>query len=151
MSFRQLGAKNTIKFQLKQPYFYDPSFKCIFTRGEKNMVIPGNQANVLEIVSKHWRVHSTLGTRAFCIFEKALSVQEHPALGFSVQILSRKDLSNTHAGGSAGMGRWPGSRARLSCSDKSDREEAIREKNTGFLDSRKSQGHLISERHADLC
>lgn len=110
------------------------------------MVIPGNRANVLEIVSRHWRVHSTLATRAFYIFEKAVSVQEHPALGFSVQILSRKDLSNTRAGGSAGMGRRPGSRARLSCSDKSEREEAIREKNTGFLDSRKSQGHLISKR-----
>lgn len=115
------------------------------------MVIPGNRANVLEIVSKHWQVHGTLATRAFCIFEKAVSVQKHPALGFSVQILSRKDLSNTLAGGSAGMGRQPGSRARLSCSDKSEREEAIREENTGFLDSRKRQGHLISERHADLC
>ena len=28
------------------------------------MVIPGNRANVLEIVSRHWRVHSTLATRA---------------------------------------------------------------------------------------
>lgn len=150
MSFRQLGAKNTIKFRLKQPYFYDPSFKCIFTR-EKNMVIPGNQANVLEIVSKHWRVHSTGNSSLLHIWKSTVCARA-PALGFSVQILSR-ERSQQHPcrrvsrDGKAARKLRRGYPALISLTEK----EAIREKNTGFLDSRKSQGHLTSERHADLC
>lgn len=35
MSFRSFGVKNIIKFPLKQLYFYNPSYKCIFYQEKK--------------------------------------------------------------------------------------------------------------------
>lgn len=90
------------------------------------MVIPGNQANVLEIVSKHWRVHSTLATRAFCIFEKNVLCKSIQLWVLVCRFFPGKiSATPMQEGQQDGKHR---SRAWLSCSDKSDREKRYKRK-----------------------
>lgn len=64
----------------------------------------------------------------------------HPALGFSLQILSRKGLSNTSEGESAVMEDCQEAEQQLSCPDKSMLEELIGEEKYGLPEFKEKSG-----------